>query len=229
MANRWHWTDFEMAATLRGCGALRFRVSLAPMPEQAGYVLDLADGTIRKDATDGPVLAAGQGRAGKGWREVRLRASKGVFTVLFDGREVAEVRDSTYPAMGYLAFVPEGGRLEIRGLRVRPLNREKFDNIPAPNSACFVCHANFEEDRITRKHVREDVLCATCHGPSLAHRSDEDNVTTPDVMFTRGEVDAACLKCHERHRPQKRKKRGEGKPPPNAICTDCHGSHQARN
>ncbi|NQT88748.1 hypothetical protein HQ560_18420, partial [bacterium] len=55
MASRWHWTDFEMAATVRGRGALRFRVSLAPMPEQAGYALSLVDGTLRKDAVDGPV------------------------------------------------------------------------------------------------------------------------------------------------------------------------------
>lgn len=227
IASHWHWTDFEAVLTWRGSGALRFRVSLAPMPDQAGYVLDLADGTLR--TAEGRIVAKGAGSAAEGWRELRLLVSKGRFTIHADGRKVAGGGDGTYPAMGYLAFVAKGKPLAVKLLRVRPLNREQFENIPAPNSACYVCHANFEDEPIAKEHLKEEITCASCHGPSLAHRSDEDNVTTPDVMFTRGEVDTACLKCHERHKPKKKKKDGKGRPPKNGICTDCHGEHKGKN
>lgn len=227
--NSWHWTDFELAATLRGTGSLRFRLSLAPMPDQPGYWLDLATGTIR--APRGRLVAKGIAAQADGWREVRLAASKGRFTVHFDGKRVAEGADDAFPAMGMLGLVAAGKPLQLKLLRIRPLNREKHINVPSPNTACFVCHANFKTDAITRKHTREEVFCATCHGPSLAHRSDEDNVTTPDVMFTRGEVDAACLKCHERHKRERKRKDGlhRGLPPRPAVCTDCHGSHVSKN
>ena len=227
MTSYWHWTDFEAAAVVRGRGALRFRVSLAPMPDQEGYHLDLSDGTIR--AAEGRAVAKGSGSASDGWREVRLTVSKGRFTVAFDGKKVAEGADNAYPAMGYLAFVPTRGRLEAKLLRVRPLNREKHVNVPSPNSACYVCHANFEGEPISKTHKDNDVACAACHGPSLAHRSDEDNVTTPDVMYARGEVEPACLKCHKRHKDEKKRKDGKGAPPKNAICTDCHGTHKGVN
>ncbi|MBL7224342.1 MAG: DUF1080 domain-containing protein [Candidatus Brocadiae bacterium] len=229
MVSHWHWTDFELAGEFRGAGSLRFRVSLAPMPDQAGYVLGLADGSIR--TADGRVVARGKHPASDAWRSVRLLVSKGKFTVDFDGKTVAEGGDNTYPAMGYLALVADGRPFQARRLRIRPLNREKHENIPAPNSACYVCHANFDGEPISKVHLKEEVPCAKCHGPSLAHRSDEDNVTTPDVMFTRAEVDAACLECHKRHKREKNRKdgRGPGRPPDDATCTDCHGNHKGRN
>ena len=229
LASYWHWTDFELVGEFRGAGRLRFRVSLAPMPDQAGYVLSLADGSIRTAA--GRVVARGSGSPTAEWRQVRLLVSEGKFTVAIDGKPVAKGGDDAYPAMGYLALVADGKPVQMRLLRARPLNREKFENIPAPNASCYVCHANFDGEPVSKKHFKEEVACATCHGPSLAHRSDEDNVTTPDVMFTRGEVDAACLKCHKRHKAETKRKdfAARGAPPKNAICTDCHGKHKARN
>jgi hypothetical protein len=223
----WHWIDFELVATCRGNGAIRCRLSSVATPAQPGYWLDLGDGTLR--AAKGRVVAKGSGAKSDGWRQVRLVASKGRFTVHFDGKKVAEGADNTCPAMGKIGLVANGQRLQLKLLRVRPLNREQHINIPSPNSACYVCHANFEGEPISKTHMAEDVACAACHGPSLAHRSDEDNVTAPDVMFTRGEVDPACLKCHKRHKTMKKKKDGKGPPPANPICTDCHGVHKGRN
>ena len=108
-----------------------------------------------------------------------------------------------------LVLEPGAKPLEVRLIRARPLGREQFVNIPSPNSACYVCHRNFDGEKISKKHLEEEVSCATCHGPSLAHRSDEDNVTTPDVMFTRGEVEGACLRCHKRHKAEKKRKDGK--------------------
>jgi len=227
LVDYWHWVDFELVALVRGTGALRCRLSRIVMAEQAGYWLDLADGTLR--AAKGRVVAKGSGAATSGWRRVRLAASKGTFTVSFDGTQVAQGRDDACPRMGRLALVPRGKPLELKLLRIRPLNREQHLNIPSPNAACFVCHANFEDEVVAKTHAAEDVACAACHGPSLAHRSDEDNVTAPDVMFLRGEVDPACLQCHKRHKPEKTRKGGKAPPPRNPICTDCHGSHRASN
>jgi len=223
----WHWVDFELVAVCRGRGALRCRVSSGLLPDQPGYWLDLADGTLR--AAKGRVVAKGGGSQAKGWRQVRLVASEGTFSVFFDGKKVAEGADKSCPKMGMIGLRANGQTLELKLLRIRPLNREQHVNIPSPNSACYVCHANFEDDKIGKKHAAEKIGCAACHGPSLAHRSDEDNVTAPDVMFLRGEVDAACLRCHDRHKPEKKRKDGKGPPPKNPICTDCHGTHRARN
>ncbi|MFP4058494.1 MAG: family 16 glycoside hydrolase [Candidatus Brocadiia bacterium] len=225
--NYWHWKDFELEARIRGSGILRFRLSLAPMPDQPGYCLDLADATIRTPG--GETVARGSAPEAKGWRELRLRAVGDQFTVWLDGAKVAEGRDERCPAKGMLVLVARGQPLQLARLRIRPLGREEHVNIPSPNTACYVCHANFQGEAISRTHQAESIGCAQCHGPSLAHRSDEDNVTAPDVMFLRGEVDPACLRCHKRHEPESEKKDGTGKPPPDPVCTDCHGAHQARN
>ena len=251
ITNYWHWVDFELTATVRGAGSLRFRVSLAPMLDQPGYRLDLADGTLR--AADGRVLAKGAGEKTGDWHTLKLTASKGRFTVEAPGKKLAEVSDAACPAKGYFAFVADGQPLAVKLIRVRPLNREKLVNVPSPDTACFVCHANFEKEKIALKHASEGRGkheededdedekylrpakdrpkrngCAGCHGTCFDHRSDEDNVTTPDVMYTRAEVVPACLACHIRHKAETKRKDGKGAPPPNPVCTDCHGHHSVR-
>ena len=226
LANYWHWQDFECRILCRGEGRLRFRHSLAPMPDQPGYLLDLATGSLSR--ADGKLLAKGAANA-TNWHEVTLRVVGKTIAAAFDGQTVAEATDDSYPEKGMLVLEAVGKPLEVKLIRARPIGREEFVNIPAPNSACYVCHRNFDGEKISKTHLQHEVTCATCHGPSLAHRSDEDNVTTPDVMFTRREVDAACLRCHKRHDPQKKRKDGHSPPPPNPVCTDCHGNHKARN
>jgi hypothetical protein len=65
---------------------------------------------------------------------------------------------------------------------------------------------------------------------------DEMQVTRPDRLFGRVEVDSMCGMCHERHEDAMKvetfRKRWLGKTRPNgrliketSICTDCHGSH----
>ena len=249
VVNYWEWLDFELTALVKGSGEIRFRASTIPDPAQPGYWLDVSDGTLRAEGNR--VVAKGTGAKGDGWREVRLVASKGTFTVSLDGKQVAEGKDMACPAKGAISLVAKGQPFEIKLLRARPLNREKHANVPSPDSACFVCHANFEGEKIGTKHAAEkaDKLareeddehlrpakdrpkkagCAGCHGPCFDHRSDEDNVTVPDIMYTRGEVKAACLQCHIPHKAETKRKDGDGPPPPNPVCTDCHGRHKAKN
>ncbi|MBM4033964.1 MAG: DUF1080 domain-containing protein [Planctomycetes bacterium] len=249
VTNYWEWADFDLAAVVKGDGEVRFRYSNIPDPAQPGYWLDISDGTLR--AQGNRTVAKGSGTKSDGWREVRLTASKGTFTVRLDGKQVAEGNDAACAHKGAVSFAAKGAPFEIKLLRARPLNREKHANVPSPDSACFVCHANFEGEKLAKKHAddKADKLareeddehlrpakdrpkragCAGCHGTCFDHRSDEDNVTPPDVMYTRGEVKAACLACHLPHKAERKRKDGTGPPPPNATCTDCHGHHKVKN
>jgi hypothetical protein len=220
----WQWTDFELVAVCRGSGAILCRASSAP-PAQAGYRLDVETGRFL--GPQGKMVAEGSISASNAWREVRLVASKGRFGIGFNSKKVAEGQDATCLSMGKIGLAASGKMLQLKLLRIRPLNREVHAAVPSPNSACYVCHANFENEVISTTHAAKDIGCSKCHGPSLDHRSDEANVTAPDVMFVRGEIDATCLECHERH---ERKEPKEKKSiPKNPVCTDCHGNHRSSN
>jgi hypothetical protein len=109
--------------------------------------------------------------------------------------------------------------------------------MPKNNSACLVCHINFEKELLVSTHLKKGITCARCHGVSYDHMNDEEAVTKPDVLFGRSEVDPFCRKCHKEHRnPAAVAKflaewKGRRRPHrrlirPNAICTDCHGEHR---
>jgi len=117
---------------------------------------------------------------------------------------------------------------------------EKLPEAPAErkpgealNQACFVCHGNLREEPLVKTHAQGRVGCAECHGPSLAHRNDEDNTTPPDRMFFGARIDALCKKCHPRHDVSARRvvrrffeRRLAGRAPQVPACTDCHFQHR---
>jgi hypothetical protein len=105
----------------------------------------------------------------------------------------------------------------------------------ADNSACFVCHGNFQDEKMVTAHAKENIGCVKCHGPSLAHRNDEDNVTAPDKMFPAQRIDSSCRKCHDDHIAPPRKiiamfleRCPRGTDPKKVVCTDCHGEHRLK-
>ncbi len=105
----------------------------------------------------------------------------------------------------------------------------------ADNSACFVCHGNFQDEVMVTVHAKENIGCVKCHGFSLAHRNDEDNITAPDKMYASARIDNACRKCHEEHDASARKviamfqARFPGNTDPQKIvCTGCHGEHRLK-
>ncbi len=118
---------------------------------------------------------------------------------------------------------------------------EPFDPFAIPagpkadNQACFACHANYENESLVTVHAESNVSCVKCHGPSSAHRNDENNITPPDEMFGEGTIEPMCAKCHEDHdappadviaRWQERcpaKTKAE-----EILCTDCHGRHRLK-
>jgi hypothetical protein len=107
---------------------------------------------------------------------------------------------------------------------------KQFLNI---NQSCFVCHDNYRTEPMAVWHAKESVGCIDCHGPSLAHRNDEDNITPPDKMYPLAEIDKSCADCHDTHdAPAKEviarwQERCPGKTDLSEIaCTDCHGYHR---
>ena len=106
------------------------------------------------------------------------------------------------------------------------------DEPAADNSRCFVCHANYMQEKLATGHAKMNISCATCHGPSDAHIADESwasggNGTAPYRMYTRDKIDSSCRACHSKDKidtPQHRVALAdsEGK----KVCTDCHGNHR---
>ena len=107
---------------------------------------------------------------------------------------------------------------------------------PMDNSECLICHMDFKTELISAKHESTGVGCTTCHGPSLAHGDDEFNITPPDRLFGRAEIDSFCKGCHRTHVRGKTYddfvKKWHSRRRPNgrmilddSVCTDCHGNH----
>jgi len=93
-------------------------------------------------------------------------------------------------------------RLE-EGPKVEP--RKPGDKPLADNSACYVCHGNYQDEPLVKWHAVENIGCIECHGQSLAHRNDEDHRTPPDVMFAPDGIERECAKCHDDHDAPARK------------------------
>jgi hypothetical protein len=115
----------------------------------------------------------------------------------------------------------------------------------ASNAQCLVCHGDLRREAIAADHLDAAVTCVACHGESVEHIQDEMQMTTPDRLFGRKEVEAACSGCHagaggiyrrSDHKDPNSVKafydKWLGKVRPNgraitadSICTDCHGRH----
>ena len=104
----------------------------------------------------------------------------------------------------------------------------------ADNSYCLVCHANYEEEKLTRTHAKAGVGCEKCHGKSSKHSSDEDSLIPPEVMFPREKIKPFCMTCHDakemmEEEEEDHKEILQANPPASAkTCTQCHGKHQLK-
>jgi len=101
----------------------------------------------------------------------------------------------------------------------------------ADNGPCFVCHLNYDGEYFTAIHARNNIGCESCHGASYAHRSDEDNITPPDVMFPKDKVNVSCIKCHREDELKKLKyhQKFYANTAEEKYCNDCHGkSHHLK-
>ncbi|MBM4026083.1 MAG: hypothetical protein FJ280_11855 [Planctomycetes bacterium] len=110
------------------------------------------------------------------------------------------------------------------------------------NSFCLVCHFDFDEEELALKHEVAGIGCERCHGESFRHRSDEANVTPPEILYPRERINPTCMMCHPRqdlrhladHRPilEAALNLSEEKPTLNQdkkYCTACHGTKHRMN
>jgi hypothetical protein len=101
--------------------------------------------------------------------------------------------------------------------------------IVADNSRCHVCHLNYADEKMAVAHVKANISCEGCHGPSDAHCADEGHRTPPDTMFPKARINPSCIHCHP-----KEKLTGDlahepilaGSATTFRLCTDCHGTHR---
>jgi hypothetical protein len=105
----------------------------------------------------------------------------------------------------------------------------------ADNTACFVCHGNYQDEPLAQCHAAANIGCVACHGTSTAHRNDEDHRTPPDVMYAVADIERACGKCHATHDAPAKKVLARWQEkcpakthPADVVCTDCHGEHRLR-
>lgn len=106
------------------------------------------------------------------------------------------------------------------------------NRLAVDNSRCFVCHANYLDEKIAVTHAQVGIGCVTCHGHSDAHIADESwasggNGTAPEIMYPAERVNPSCMACHPRdtidtaeHKPLFA---GDAR---RSLCTDCHGNHR---
>jgi hypothetical protein len=104
------------------------------------------------------------------------------------------------------------------------------------NPFCKACHVDFDEEGLAVTHKAAGIGCERCHGESLRHRSDEANITPPELMYPKERINPTCMMCHPRHEIRKVESHRpileanlsvlETAPPDGhaqKYCTDCHG------
>jgi len=67
------------------------------------------------------------------------------------------------------------------------------------NQFCSACHYGFSDEELARTHEKAGIGCERCHGESERHRSDENNITPPEIMYPRARINPTCMMCHPRH------------------------------
>lgn len=107
------------------------------------------------------------------------------------------------------------------------------------NEFCIVCHYAFDEEELALSHERAGIGCERCHGESERHRSDEDNITPPEIMYPKAKINPTCMMCHPRAEIKHvnhhasflagaetifDKSNGQKQ-----YCTDCHGKDHRIN
>jgi len=101
------------------------------------------------------------------------------------------------------------------------------------NQFCAACHYGFGNEELARTHERAGIGCERCHGDSQRHRSDEDNITPPEIMYPKERINPTCMMCHPRAEIKnvshhKAVLAGTetifDKSSKQIYCTDCHGT-----
>jgi hypothetical protein len=109
--------------------------------------------------------------------------------------------------------------------------RTQAEGKPADNSYCYVCHANFQDDELSRIHSPSGIGCELCHGVSDEHSADEDGLTPPEIMWPKSWINVTCMECHSFDELERSASHGLflAHRAPEEFCTDCHGEAHRLN
>ena len=106
------------------------------------------------------------------------------------------------------------------------------------NPFCSACHYAFGDEILARTHERAGIGCERCHGESERHRSDEDNVTPPEIMYPKERINPTCMMCHPRNEIKHISQHQQllagaktifDKSANQTYCTDCHAEDHRIN
>lgn len=132
-------------------------------------------------------------------------------------------------------------------LKEETADKQKEDETFVANSFCVACHYDFDEEELALNHKIAGIGCERCHGESERHRSDENNITPPEIMFPRQKINPTCMMCHPRNELKKNLDHNpvlagseiifdedtgqsvSGGSGQNKSCTDCHGKQHRIN
>ncbi|UCF35519.1 MAG: DUF1080 domain-containing protein [Acidobacteriota bacterium] len=147
LLNRWCWVDFELSFSFRGKGTLLFRVGSDQMGHigfgQTGYRMELPPQTIPEPGQAGSSREPDPASS-RSWQTARLIVTGDHFRLLINDQPAIEMTDDRSPLKGRIGLAASGEPFSIEFVRIRPLNVEQAENIPADNFYCYVCHSNFE-------------------------------------------------------------------------------------
>jgi len=107
------------------------------------------------------------------------------------------------------------------------------------NLFCSACHYAFSDEELALSHERAGIGCERCHGESERHRSDEDNITPPEIMYPKAKINPTCMMCHPRGKIKHVSDHASFLAGAETIfdkstgqkqyCTDCHGKEHRMN
>jgi hypothetical protein len=107
------------------------------------------------------------------------------------------------------------------------------------NLFCSACHYAFSDEELALNHERVGIGCERCHGESERHRSDEDNITPPEIMYPKAKINPTCMMCHPRGNIKHVSEHAsllagaetifDESTDPKQYCTDCHGKEHRMN
>lgn len=131
-------------------------------------------------------------------------------------------------ATAYVVLAADGYLRPAQPSRPAPATTVTATNkmMQAANQRCLECHASFNEDYLSMRHVKSGIGCVDCHGKSERHADDVKSLIAPERMIKRSGLVEFCLTCHEKaalpdvHDPFFKGKMQK------KYCTDCHGAHR---
>jgi hypothetical protein len=158
-------------------------------------------------------------------------------TLLISGVLFSLAEDKSWKEMRTVACGGTSAQ-NVTAAQAAPDPGQKPTELFVANPYCKVCHLDFDEEELALQHEIWGIGCERCHGESFRHRSDEANLTPPEIMYPKERINPSCMSCHPRQDIQDTKDHEpileaglsvfeEATPAgkdAKKYCTDCHGS-----